>query len=444
MWNQIDLSEFGAVERIYAYDPSIETIADENTKIEKMRLLKNKQVVSTILARFKKEPSLNAQIVKIDLKFFDSNPESLQVDPIGHANSVIVYRFYQDGKESYLCLRTEPHRHSNIYCRNSVRKAIRDVFSSLPNFYYLDFLINSREGLQSNEEQALDKLNSKDFDSLPENVKVLSPLKGNSGFCASWTMYTALLLLLNRNVDFDKLGNYLATFNLTQSRVPSEKFAAEFESCFAKKVVPATNALSCPNKKQFAKEIASYLNFKTQPDGSISYGIPYENKNATNYKYILFKHVKLYRSIIFAAYFVTKKLKQLNLINGIKNPQDQANLNAMFTKLDASYPSIEQQLKLAGKVRMHVPSSILERDTHKCDDQIFPHKDFCLDADIQRPIPTPDNLSCGKSKLKRNNFIILRGLKSTETSTRSDADTQMRKTAESLKPVINALYQKEL
>ena len=147
---------------------------------------KKKEICKNILNNFNKNPHLNIQILYIVLKFYDSNVNNLGISKKysnGHANYVTIYRFKKDGKDAYLCLRTEPHRHTTLYCRNSMRKATRDIFKYLDNSYYLDFIIDSKKGLQGREDDEskdIEKENITDYDNLPYNIKNLSPLQGNS------------------------------------------------------------------------------------------------------------------------------------------------------------------------------------------------------------------------------------------------------------------------
>jgi predicted patatin/cPLA2 family phospholipase len=102
---------------------SIENInSEENIKL----LIQNtkKNAVDDILENFRKNPKLNCQIIILSLKKYDKDINNLKNLDIGHANSIIIYRFIKDNVEKFLCIRTEPHRHSRIYCRNSLRKEI--------------------------------------------------------------------------------------------------------------------------------------------------------------------------------------------------------------------------------------------------------------------------------------------------------------------------------
>ena len=94
--------------------------------------------------------------------------------------------------------------------------------------------------------------NLTDFDNLPSNIKKLSPLQGNSGFCASWTIYTNFILLLNRSISLDKLGQYFATFDEKIDKVSkSEKFVQEFNKCFKQDTIKEKKCRSKIKKKLY-------------------------------------------------------------------------------------------------------------------------------------------------------------------------------------------------
>jgi len=370
---------------------------------------KKKDICKKILDNFNKNPDLNTQILSVDLNFFDSNENKLNMEEIGHANSVTIYRFKKNGNDAYLCLRTEPHRHTNIYCRNSVRKAIRDIFKYLVNSYYLDFIIDSKEGLQVNENIDIEKQNLTDFDDIPSNIQSLSPLQGNSGFCASWTIYVLFVLMMNRNNTLDKLGKYFADFNLKNSeRQLISIFKHDLDKCF---IDPTKIDSSCKSKQIFKEEFKKYIEYDSKTQ---RYIIPNETQQK-NYKYILMKHIKLYRMIIFMVYFITRKLNISDLINNIQNVNDKKILNEIFNKLDDIdiLNVLNNKLNIQNKIKIDISQEILDRDTHNCDDNLFDHTQFCNLDDIIKPIPNQDNYKCSVNKLKENNNIRLKGLKTT-------------------------------
>jgi hypothetical protein len=385
------------------YDEDI--INDESlTYLDKIKLLmKNNKIIQKIIKKFKDNPELNSIIVFIQLIWIDDN---INIESIGHANSVIIYKFMNNDQVSYLCLRNEPHRHANIYCRNSVRKAIRDIFSQLPNSYYLDYIINSRTGLQINENNDIDKENLTDFDNLPKDMQKLSPLQGNSGFCASWTVYTMLVLLLNRSVPLEKMGEYFATFDTISK---SEKFIQEFNKCFNPDTTKKNNE-SCRNKDDFIKEVTDYIK---NTESTITKKIKHQ--------YILTKHIKLYRTIIYIVYFITRKLNNTrlfnntNLFNNIPD-NDKKILNEIFDKFEKKNDPVKERLINQSTVKINISNDILNKDIHLCDDNLFDHKDFCLDHKVSKILPENKNKwNCNDNKFKVDDKIVLKTVSESNT-----------------------------
>ncbi len=371
---------------------------------------KKKNICKNILAKFNKNPNLTTQILSVNLKFFDNNPDELNQDPIGHANSVTIYKFIKNNTISYLCLRTEPHRHTNIYCRNSVRKAIRDIFKYLPNSYYLDFIIDTKEGLQVNEHQDIEKENITDYDDIPTNIQKLSPLQGNTGFCASWTLYTLIILMLNRDKSLDTIGKYFATFNIKSDKKKKSKlFREEYDRCFNEK-----SDASCRSKEIFMNEFKKYINLKEiKINNQTQYNYKIQNENKLKYEYILTKHIKLYRAILLILYFITKKLNISNIINNINNQNDIHILNRIFDKFDRDnvMNKIFTKLNSVDSVKIEISQEILDKDRHLCDDNIFDHKEFCQIEDINKDIDDNNIKYCEFAKY--GNTYKLKGLKST-------------------------------
>ena len=404
---------------------------------------KKSNAIAQILKKFTENPKLNCQIINIGLKFFDSNQSSL-IEGLGHANSLIIYRFKKDNIDSYLCLRTEPHRHSNIYCRNSVRKAIRDILKTLPNSYYLDYIINTKTGLQVDEQknEEIERDNLTDFITLSPKFQSLSPLQGNSGFCASWTIYTTFVLLLNRETELEKLGNYFTTFNYKIDYVSkSQKFLEEFNKCIY--------GQECKRpKSDFITDVKQYTEY-TKTEKGISYVYPYEKDVYQSDMYILIKHIKLYRMILYILYFVTHILKDTSLIDNIINDNDKNILIELFDKfnnLNSNNP-IKEKLIESSQVEIQISNDllneILNKDTHKCDDNLFEHKDFCLENDIEKPFPNPDIWNCNMSKYKDKDKIILNGLQSSKLI-EEEEEYKKGSSKDNLDPIIDYIFDNNL
>ncbi len=304
---------------------------DATKKLSELVEFKRKSFVQLILNLFEKEKT-NKVIVHLALRFFtDFNTLETQ----GHSNSLVIYKF-QDN--TFLVLRTEPHRHTNIYCRPSMRKAIRDLFKDNKNFFYKDYVIKNpyRVGLQVYEEKKteIDLKNETDFEKLPPKYQLISPLQGNSGFCASWTMYTTMILLLNHDKSLNSIGDYLGSFFLNSDDI-----------------------------------------------------------DAYDTLYTLYKHIKLYRSIIFVVCFLYRtfgksKFKSIFLEGLISNGairKDTELLESIVKDLVPQFNEFDNILKALNKIP--VPKQkMTDFDPHKCTDSLFNHKEMCIMDDINKKI----------------------------------------------------------
>jgi hypothetical protein len=301
------------------------------TKLRELVEFKRKNVVQLILDSFEKGKT-NKMVVHLLLRFY-TDFKTLKTE--GHSNSLVIYK-YQDN--TYLVIRTEPHRHTNIYCRPSMRKAIRELFKEHKNFFYKDYVINNpyRIGVQVYEEKKteIDFKNETDFDKLLPKYKIISPLQGNSGFCASWTMYTTMILLLNHDKNLKSIGDYLGSFFL-------------------------------------------------------------ESDDIDNYDtlYTLYKHIKLYRSVLFVLCFLYRtfgesKFKSIFLAGLIRSGATNKDTELVLSLVKDCMPQFnhfDTILKSLNKIPVSKPD-MTNFDPHYCTDSLFNHRDMCLMNDITKTI----------------------------------------------------------
>jgi hypothetical protein len=346
------------------------SIFDSNDATLENRLAsKNKIFMKKLLDKFN---STNKVIVSISLEIFDLSSFNVS----GHANSLVIYKYGEGNNMHFLVIRTEPHRHTNIYCRNSVRKAIREIFKSDPRFYYKDYVIQNKNkvGLQLFEEK-VDAVISSDFDNLKSEYKIMSPLQGNSGFCASWTMYTTMILLLNQDKNLDTIGNYLGSFGL-----------------------PSTTDMYDP-------------------------------------KYTLHKHIKLYRSIIFVVAFIYKTSKDeyekfCKKVVENKDDEDETKKTNVINKTDIDkltkfIVAIQPELETFNTILTNIntqkifkPDNMALLDPHYCMDSTFNHTEFC-DQTITKSIKNlRSEYTCPES-------ITLNGLISNLSKINPDEDEHL-------------------
>lgn len=149
----------------------------------------------------------------------------------GHLNTVTLFVINQTNNAddvTYLAIRFEPHRHSSLYCRDSVRKYIRHLFlkeEDNDQFLYLDNLLipDKHEGIQYSEYyqiQIENMTNEKVFlrdlkkEEGVDNNENISPLHGLGGFCSSWSDYATFILSCNKQVGIKKVTDYLLHFGV--------------------------------------------------------------------------------------------------------------------------------------------------------------------------------------------------------------------------------------
>jgi len=327
-----------------------------------------------------KECQSNTMIILINLEFFIfKSGEPIKQDT-GHANSLIIRK----KSNTILAVRTEPHRHSNIYCRNSVRKAIRDIFSNIktiiPNtsFTYLDYIMTTHIGLQSSE--SVEELEDSDYDSLPQNLKYISPLKGNSGFCSSWTLYISLLILLNPSLDLENIGDYLEYLNQPIRIKSVDEILEEAKYKSKTKIVSDLNKLV--NKK-------GYIDLsKSHQDDPI---------------YIITKHQKLYQMILTSTYilrriennntiifddYIKEKLGNKYIVSYVRNiKEDNKIINSIMNTINKNYPGFSNNIS-GTNINLNTRDLF---DEHKIEDDKLLQENACNDSDIRKHLKEIQN-----------------------------------------------------
>jgi hypothetical protein len=345
--------------------------------------LTNSQIINTLM-KFERDCIVTAirdckvdtMLILVDLEFFIHQSGNFVKQEAGHANSLVIRK---DGN-TILAIRTEPHRHSNIYCRNSVRKAIREIFTNIEaiipnaNFVYIDYIISSKVGLQTSEEAY--ELEDNDFDSLQKAYKVYSPLKGNSGFCASWTLYISLLILLNPSLGIQGIGDYLQHLNVPVKIKSVDEIINESQSMQAVDITRDLNKL--------VKDGYLHMNISNQSDPN----------------YIITKHRKLYMMILTALYilkyiidqdstavfddYIERKLAGSAVQKSKRNVRDD---NQVISKIMGTIQS--NYVKFTGDIRNNVRQTINLNtgslyDKHKEEDARLLQQNACNRQEITK------------------------------------------------------------
>ena len=421
---------------------------NSNYRLESMIEDKKKEICDNILNKFNSDPNLTTQIVLVSLNFYSSQPEQLFPTEIKQyvnscKNSVTIYKFSKNNQISYLCLRTEPDSHSTLYCRNSVRKAIRDVFKYLPNLYYLDNIIDSKIDLQLLGSSTIRPNDISEYDNIPQNIEQLLPFDWfRFSDLFAWIPYTQLILFLNRDKSVDIIGKYFANFNIDlNKKKPSKKFREEYDKCYINKIDP-----QCRPKEEFISEFQKYINYRGNLQNSgieYEYKYPNENNELYEYEYIFLSKIKLYRTILLILYFVTQKLEITDIFDKLPN-EDKNILNTIFRKFDTDniMDKIHKKLKSVSEIK--ISQEILDKDVYECDDNLFNHNEFCQINDVLKPIPAQNQFNCDKSKNIENKNIKLKGIVSTKKDNEMKLIETRNKTKEAhndidyvLKKIIN-------
>jgi hypothetical protein len=310
---------------LYSIDKLRTKIYNKKEKVKQLTDIiefKREYLVEKVLDIFQKEQT-NKMVVSLGLIFF-SDFNTFKSD--GHSNSLVIYKYADN---THLVIRTEPHRHTNIYCRPSLRKTIRGIFKNNKSFAYKDYVIESkyRVGLQVFEEKQtdLDLKNETDFDKLPRKYQIKSPLQGNSGFCASWTMYTTFILLLNQDKNLKEIGVYLG-----------------------------------------------------------SYGLNTGDKDQYDTLYTLYKQIKLYRLILFNVCFIYRTMGAYKFdtifLNSLKSRGISItkinHLEKTIKSFSSQFNKFDERLKKLSITPMIRPD-MSNFDPHYCNDSLFDHTEMC-------------------------------------------------------------------
>lgn len=308
---------------------------------------KSQKIINSIYTFMNNNNNINTYNLDIELVYYVNNKNNNYTTE-KHDNSLLIYKINNNNKKIYTLIRTEPHRHSDTYCRNSIRKFIRNLFLNNKyfenNVYYIDYIINTNDkyGLQDDEEDEakyidnISKINNiwslsylfEDHSTLfhkpsikydiPLTIKdTISPLNKVCGFCGSWTIYIITILLLNKNKSIESIGKY------------------------------------------FIDDIDDY-----------SY-------------HVLKKHINLYKIIIYILYYLYSYHKENyeSLVYKIKK-EDTDIIKSLF-KLFDDYKSNDKLFEHVNKYRDYsidintIGADIINKDTHLCTDNIFDDDDFC-------------------------------------------------------------------
>ncbi len=341
---------------------------------------------------------INTMVILIDLEFFIDDSGQLTKEESGHANSLIIRK----NENTFLIVRTEPHRHSNIYCRNSVRKAIKDIFlslytSSIPgnsqsnpgniqsipaNFQstnvkkiiYLDYIFSSKIGLQIGED--IDEFEDTDYDSLSTSYKLYSPLRQNSGFCNTWSLFYSLLILLNPSLGVEDIGNYLQYLNIPVRIKSVDEIIEEINIKSNDEISNDLNKLVKNN----------YIQINKSHQDDPLYIITKHRKLYMMIMTVLYilRHIENDNSIIFDDYIISKLEKQYSQIKKYtpRNIKKDNNIsNEIIKTIDTNFSNFLNNISnnIEKNINLYTGSLF---DKHQKEDNEMSHSNACNKNEI--------------------------------------------------------------
>lgn len=301
-------------------------------------------------------------VVYIGICFLINNSDNLVIEKIGHANSILIYKINHEGNDIYIGIRNEPHGKSYAYCRNSIRKYIRNLFLNNENFkdkfYYIDDIIEGEYGLQVDESfntsyannlgkimiilenktfqdfmknkltiNKIAKYKNKNFMLLIKHEQIINDkniyeifkipklvdLLINDGLKKVLKKYTGEFEYIEeKNESYynifeneEDIQKYISSVMITKEKTKSPEYKISnsplsntFGYCTT--WVAYSNLIYLLNKNKNIDTIRKYLsNFDIL-------NIDYVNKNQEHNQYVMMKHINLYKFIIFALYFYYK------------------------------------------------------------------------------------------------------------------------------------------
>jgi hypothetical protein len=351
----------------------------------------NKDIyIRKIIDEFINDDTKNDKIIQITLQYIrelslkdeDYNEDNKYKIEL-HSNLIILSKFKHEDKICILGRRIEPHRHSDTYCRNSIRKEIRDIFDRLPNFYYIDYYMKNHMGLQVNECIDIKKEYIQNyFDVInPDITCTTSHLYKIDGFCSTWCAYIASILLLNKHISISDLSMYLTKFDIDDDKSFINEYIEEYEK------------IDKTNKSEIDLFRTNFVDFfKTEIFRYSDHGF--------RYNYI--KNLKLYTFIIYYCKFICNKYPILRLTLSY---QDYIYLRDVYTLYkDNNYEQyIKEQINKSNSILINPSDKILDKNNlHLCKDKLFNHNEMCLEEETCKDIPDDLKIICGD----KNNICL--------------------------------------
>jgi len=355
----------------------------------------------------------------------------------GHTNILMMYKT-NDTNNQYIAIKFEPHGHVSYYCRNLIRKYIRDLISNVPNIKYIDKIVNQSIGVQHQES---DEIKSTKYCKGATCQEFLSPLKSFKGLCYMWCKFFQIFMILNKNKPISLIkayfeGKYYKNFKKIQTKIKKgeplnnenkkaiisldknlimqlksdlknynryTRNITELENFYNKTQNLKKNVISNGTNKnnKVIKELNKYLanaERKIQIKKRNMEIINEKRKQAKKSRRLIFYdyvktldfHISIYLSIIYFSYLMHAQNDPYFNIN-LLSVKDQNNLQNLFTNViepligGHGKNTLKDKLE-ASCANIYNLTEPIQEDTHYCEDTLFDYNQFCT-IGTQRKTP---------------------------------------------------------
>lgn len=352
----------------------------------------------------------NVITINLTIKIIDNNFNS----KITHENSVTIFK---TNENILLAIRCEPHRLSSCYCRNTVRKIIREYLSVYGDkVKYIDHIFDDLAGLQIQEENKILSSNFSGnqelrFSSINNTNQIyktqLSPLQGLDCLCIIWSLLHDLLLRMNNQSTLEEIAEYFShettkKFNKLYNIVTHKKKNTNKNNNYTYNNASIIKNIQVFYEKYIGKSfsfkeysIADFMVFLKKP----SYDKLLLN-HANSYILIIFIYKQCIDFILQDKFYNTNDDKyndinitqdemikqQLDLYSWFKiSDNDKSKLINLFKMLSKNEDYIIDKICNIGPISF--PNSKIPEDSHICENSVFNYDELCKNEKKIKKVP---------------------------------------------------------
>jgi hypothetical protein len=126
-----------------------------------------------------------------------------------------------------------------------------------------------------------------------------------------------------------------------------------------------------------------------------------------NHDYVLTKHIKIVKYVLFLLYFLVKIMKKKYLLQDIEkdNINDYNIIKNIFKiyKKNNIFEKISDRINNSNKLNINIDKKYFERDNHKCHDTIF--NNMCQNSNDTILVKKYKNLTNYEKEICKNDVI---------------------------------------